>query len=116
MEMHLIHISTIFEMRHDYAFNGAVVSNLITNYQDQDILTFKLFNCTTQYKSKKVFAFWKNLSATEKEKKNIVYFGHGEVLVDTASGFGVKDHLRKAIVLEDWFFNSATEIYDYLIY
>ena len=38
----------------------------------------------------------------------------GMVKVDPANRFGVKDPIRKAIIIEDWFFNSANDIVTYL--
>ena len=51
------------------------------------------------------------------KKKIIVYYGasgHGKGLVDAMSGFGVKGPLRKAVVTEDFFYNSAEEIHTFL--
>ena len=47
----------------------------------------------------------------------MIYYGavgHGKGLVDAACGFGVKDLLRKAIIIEDWFFNSSSDIVEFL--
>lgn len=47
----------------------------------------------------------------------MIYYGavgHGKGLVDAASGFEVKDLLRKAIIVEDWFFNSSSNIVEFL--
>ena len=55
--------------------------------------------------------------AKELDRTTIVCYGvagHGKDLVDAASGFGVKDPIRKAIIVEDWFFNSANNIVIYL--
>ena len=63
-----------------------------------------------------MFGFWRNL-AKELDRIIIVYYGvagHGKGLVDPAGGFGVKDPIRKAIIIEDWFFNSANDIVTYL--
>ena len=48
----------------------------------------------------------------------MVYYGvsgHGKGLVDAMSSFGAKGPLRKAIVQKDFFFNSASDIQNYLL-
>ena len=55
--------------------------------------------------------------AKDSQKTIIVYYGvagHGKGLVDVASGFGVKDPIRKAIILEDWYFNSSMDMVRFL--
>ena len=69
-----------------------------------------------QYKSKKVFGFWQKL-AKDSQKTIIIYYGvagHGKGLVNAPSGFGVKDPIRKAIILEDWYFNSSVDMVRFL--
>ena len=54
----------------------------------------------------KVFGFWKKL-AKDLQKLIAVYYGVaclGKGLVDTAGGFGMKDPIRKAIIVKDCFF------------
>ena len=80
------------------------------------ILRFKSDNCATQYKSKHIFHFWSNIAAQYRTKA-IVYYGvsgHGKGLVDAMSSFGAKAPLRKAVITEDFNFNSAYHIYEYL--
>ena len=52
---------------HDFALTEAVVRDLISYYGDIDIPRFKSDNCSGQYKSKRVFSFWRNLSAELKK-------------------------------------------------
>ena len=69
-------------------------------------------NCSVQCKLKKVLGFWQKL-AKDSQKTIIVYYGvagHGKGLVDAASRFGVKDPIREAIILEDWYFNSSMDM------
>ena len=40
--------------------------------------------------------------------------GHGRGLVDAMSGFGLKDPLRRAIITDDFFFNNAEELHQFL--
>ena len=108
------------DISHDYAFTGYVVEDVLKSAfskEDNRIIRFKSDNCSVQYKSKKVFSFWKNLAIAH-DKICIVYYGvpgHGKGTVDAMSGFGVKDPIRKAIIQHDLFFNSAKELYEYLI-
>ena len=108
------------DITHDYAFTGYVVEDVLKSAfskEDNRIIRFKSDNCSVQYKSKKVFSFWKNLDIAH-DKICIVYYGvsgHGKGTVDAMSGFGVKDPIRKAFIQHDLFFNSAKELYEYLI-
>ena len=103
---------------HDLDFTVKVAKDVIDLYTGgiHQVIRFKSDNCVVQYKSKRVFGFWRNL-AKELDRTIIVYYGgagHSKGLVDAASGFGVKDPIRKAIIVEDWFFNSANNIVTYL--
>lgn len=103
-------------MTHNFIFTGTAVKNLILQYLDLKVIRFKKDKCAAQCKSKKVFASWKNFDAEIKRPIVIYYWvaGHGEGLVDVSSGFGVKDPLRKAIIIQDWFFNSSSDIAAFL--
>ena len=49
--------------------------------------------------------------------KVILYYGvsgHGKGLVDAMSSFGLKGPLRKAVVLEDFSYRSAEDIFCYI--
>ena len=82
---------------HDHAFTSTVVRNLNKIETEQSsIIKVKSEYCSVQYKSKKVFRFWRML-AQETHKTIIVYYGvsgHGKGLVDAISAFGVKTPLR----------------------
>ena len=107
------------DIMHDYAFTSYVIEHLleVTNSKEDKLVRFKSDNCSVQYKSKGVFNFWRELSKSC-GKTVIVYYGvagHGKGTVDAMSGFGVKDPIRKAIVQEDFFFNSSEDVYNYLL-
>ena len=72
-------------------------------------IRFKMDNCSSQYKCRKVFPTYVKLASVTR-KTVLVYFGvsgHGKGLVDAMSGFGVKQPLRLAIIQQDIFFQSA---------
>ena len=103
---------------HDFAFTGKVAKDVIDRHTGDlhQVIRFKSDNCAVQCKFKQVFGFWRNLPK-ELDRTIIVYYGvagHRKGLVDAASGFGAKDPIRKAIIVEDWFLNSADDIVTYL--
>ena len=65
---------------------------------------------------KYVFKAWHTLAA--KTNKCIVTFygtsGHGKDLVDAMSSFGVKAPICRAVFTEDFSYQNALDIYDYL--
>lgn len=70
-----------------------------------------------QYKCKWVFNYYSSL-ATRLQKPVLTYYGasgHGKGLVDAMSGFGVKGPIRKAVITENFHYNSAEDIHAYLI-
>ena len=67
-----------------------------TNTDNPNIIRFKSDNFSMQYKSKTVFAFWREL-ALKHQKLFLVFYGvagHGKGLVDYMSGFGAKTPSR----------------------
>ena len=79
-------------------------------------LRIKSDNCSTKHKCKYVFGKCKQL-ASEIRILIICYFGlsgHVKGLVDAISGFGVQGPLRKAVVTEDLYYDSAQDIVSYL--
>ena len=112
---YLYHLSN--DMKHDHAFTSAVVRHLNEIETEQSsIIRVKSDNCSVQYKSKKVFRFWR-MFAQETHKTIIVYYGvsgHGKGLVDAMSAFGVKTPLRRAVVTEDFHYGGAEDICNYL--
>ena len=62
-----------------------------------EFIRIKSDNCSSQYKSKKIFAFYSQL-ALDHQKMVLIYYGvagHGKGIVDAMSSFGVKEPLRK---------------------
>ena len=112
---YIYHLSD--EMRHDHVFTTTVLRHLI-DQSESNIIRIKSDNCSTQYKSKYVFKAWQTV-ASETGKTLITFYGasgHGKGLVDAMSSFGVKAPICKAILTEDFSYQSSQDIYDYLIY
>ena len=109
-------------MRHDYAFTGHVIEELIANANTEvgqlEVIRLKSDNCSSQYKSKRVFMFYQQL-AEASGKVIIVYCGvagNGKDIVDAMSSFGAKDPLRKEIVRNDFWYTSSLDIYNLLVH
>ena len=104
------------EKKHNQAFTSAVVDH--STNDDGTILRFKSDNCSMQYKSKWVFRYWLTVSV-EQQKIIIFYYGvtgHGKGLVDAMSDFGMKGHLRRAVLtIENFDYKTADNIYNFLI-
>ena len=64
--------------------------------------------------------FFQFSASLQWNKKFFVYYygikGHGKGLVDAMSGFGLKTPLRKAIVTENVFYDSAQKVYEFISY
>ena len=98
--------------KHNHKFTSAVVNNLVEYYPDVEMYRFKTDNCSEQDKCCNVFPLYRNLAMSTKK----TYYGvkgHGKGLVDAMSGFGLKTPLRKAIVTENMFYDTALKIYNY---
>ena len=103
---------------HDSVFTH-VINDLLcnSNLEALEILRFKSDNCRSQYKCKYVFPRYQGI-ARNNNKTVITYYGvegHGKGLVDAMSNFGVKKHLRKATVTENFSFNSSAQIQEYFV-
>ena len=107
------------DLGHDTTFTVHVVRDLLAQYSDYknyDLVRFKSDNCSVQYCCKNVFFQYSQLSQ-EINKPIIIYYGiagHGRGLVDAMSGFGLKTPLRRAIVCENFWFNTSKELYDFI--
>ena len=105
--------------KHGFAYTSYCVNHLLHIEDDGSIsviIRCKSDNCTCQYKSRKVFNFYQNL-AKKLGKTIIVYYGvsgHGKGLVDAMSAFGVKSPLRRAVVTQDFKYNCANDIKNFL--
>ena len=100
---------------HDAAFADIAMNDLINHYPDIEyspVIRFRMDNCKNQFKCLKTFSRYKEISK-KLGKPLIIYYGipgHGKGLVDACSSFGVKQPLRRACIIDDKMFNSATEI------
>ena len=102
---------------HDSHYTFAVVEHILSTLPSAKLYRFKSDNCPSQYECMNVFPKWRRLSCAY-QKLFITYYGvsgHSKGLADFMSGFGVKEPLRKAIIQEDFFFNSAKDINTYLM-
>ena len=102
--------------KHDFTFTEAVVRDLLSKFDVNSIVRIKSDNCGSQYCSLHVFQSYKWLSK-DLGKTIILYYGvngHGRGLVDAMSGFGLKTPLRREIVTNDFMFNTAEELFEYL--
>ena len=86
----------------------SVIEDVLIRYPvivDSGILVSRSDNCSTQYKSRFVFAQLEELA--KKYSIDIFWFygtpGHGRGLVDAMSSFGCKAPIKKAIITEDAF-------------
>ena len=104
--------------KHDNVFTEAVVRDLLQRYPSysaHSVLRLKSDNCTTQYCSRYVFAFYQAL-AREIDMTIVIYYGingHGRGLVDACSSFGVKGPLRRAIITRDYYYDATDDLIDF---
>ena len=103
------------DKNHDASFTISMTSDLLKQFPDFDnypLIRIKSDNCATQYCCLHVFRRYSDL-AKKIGKTIILYYGvngHGRGLVDAMSGFGVKSPLRRLIIVEEYFFNTADEL------
>lgn len=111
---YIYHLSD--HLTHNFAFTFCVINHFIGLHDETPLIRFKSDNCSTQYKCKHVFGKCKDLAV--KIGFPIIWYygvsGHGKGLVDAISGFGVKGPLRKAVVTEDFHYDHANDILNYL--
>ena len=105
------------DTNHDPVFVNEVLEHIFKcwNIKDETII-IKSDNSPTQYKNK--FAFQSMMKLSNKYNVRIIRVygaaGHGKGLIDAMSTFGVKTILRRDIVSHDCWFQSSTDIYEYL--
>ena len=103
------------DKKHDSIYTQLVTTDLLDHFPDTldyPLLRIKSDNCGTQYCCRFVFESYLKLSK-QIDKPIILYYGingHRKGLVDAMSGFGVKSPLRRAIVTNDFLFNTAEEL------
>ena len=112
---YIYHLSNV--LNHNSLFTIEVIEDLLQMVDIiNNIIRFKMDNCSAQYKCKYIFALLRDL-ALNIQKTIIFYYGvkgHGKGLVDAMSGFGIKGSLRNAIITKDRYFNSAEDVHSYL--
>ena len=112
----LYHLSN--DTNHDSVMTRNVIEDVLIRYPaivDSGILVLRSDNCSTQYKSRFVFAQLEELA--KKYSIDVFWFydtPHGRGLVDAMSSFGCKAPIKKAIITEDAFFNNAEEMHVFL--
>lgn len=91
---------------------------IISSAYSHRLILYDLSLTIAQYNiNPNMFYFWQSL-AKYLGKKCLVYQGvcrHGEGLADPMIAFAVKNILRKAVLTENFSYNKASGIYDYLI-
>ena len=103
-------------MKHDFTFSSLVATKCIDDMNIPTIIRCKSDNCATQYKCSMVFGEYIKM-AKKYDRNVIVYYGasgHGKGLVDAMSAFGVKRPLLKAVLTQNFKYNSAKDILDLL--
>ena len=111
---YIYHLSN--EMKHNSAFTATVINHLV-EITNPSIIRFKSDNCATLYKCKWIFNYYSYL-AIRLQKTVLTYYGasgHGKGLVDAMSGFGVKGPIHKAVITENFHYDSAEDIHAYLV-
>ena len=85
---------------------GRTLPDAQTNRQVQN-------NCSEQYKC---ISYLQEVS--NDTKKTVIYYygvkGHGKGLFDAMSGVGLKTPLKKAIVKENSFYDTAENVYEFI--
>ena len=109
-----------YHLSDDRKHDSAIVSLVTECLLDQEIpsvIQIKSDNCAVQYKCADAFGRWQQLSAAM-NRTIILYYGtpgHGKGLVDSMSSFGVKNPLRRAVYSDNFMFNSAQDIVNFLL-
>ena len=104
------------DMKHDFAFSSLVATKCIDDMNIPTIIRRKSDNCATQYKCSMVFGEYIKM-AKKYDRNVIVYYGasgHGKGLVDAMGTFGVKRPVLKAVLTQNFKYNSAKDILDLL--
>ena len=103
---------------HNAVFTKHVINDLLKQYPgyaELPVLRFKSDNCASQYCCQYIFPTYAEL-AEKIGKPVLVYYGmngHGKDL-DAMSGFGVKTILPRAIVTDDFYYNTDEELCTFL--
>ena len=103
------------DTNHNNIFTAAIIEDIIVNQLDSlidNVIILRSDNCSTQFKSRFVFASIRKLAMKYKVKMMWFYGepGHGRGLVDDMSSFGCKGPLRQMIINKDKWFDTAEEM------
>ena len=111
---YLCHFSN--DMKHDYAFTATVAHSCLALNNLPQIICQKSDNLGTQYKSQYVFGEYQKMAIQYDCKVTIYYHlsGHGKGLVNAMSAFGMTGPLLKAVITNNFKYNSAKDIYQYM--
>ena len=94
-----------------------MVRDIIAKYniKDEDFWVHS-DNAPTQYKNKHPFSLYQKLADDFNQRIIRTYGvpGHGKVVIDAMSSFGVKNILRYNIITQDVLFNDSDSIVNYL--
>ena len=111
---YIYHYHLSDDMTHDSAFTSEVFDRCIKTNEDDlpKVIRNKSDNCSIQYKCGKAFDEFSGLS--KKWNRNVIKYygpsGHGKGLVDAMSAFGVKSPLLKAVLANNFRYNSSEDI------
>ena len=115
--IYVYHISD--DTIHDSVMTTKIIRDIIEKFPEvieSGHLILRSDNCCSQYKCQYVFEELINLS--KEYNVQITWFygeaGHGRGLIDAMAWFGCKFPLRHAIIADDIWFTSASEMVDYL--
>ena len=114
---YVYHISD--DTNHDSVMTTQVIEDICKYHpevRETGRLILRSDNCSTQYKSRFVFAAL--LAIAKKYNIRIDFFygeaGHGRGLIDAMAWFGCKGPLRKSIITEDKWYANAEEMVTFL--
>ena len=114
---YIFHLSD--DTTHDSFMTDVIVKDIVEKYPElvmNGALIIRSDNCSTQYKSRFVFA---NMLALSTKLNIPIYWffgeaGHGRGLIDAMGWFGCKGPLRKAIIQENKWFRTAKLMIEHL--
>ena len=97
----------------------SILKNILTNYP-QILSSGHIIICSDNYSTeyKSWFTFTTMYHIASKNNVTFTWFygkpGHGRGLVDAMNSFDCKGPLKHSIITEDKWYNTATEVYEYL--
>ena len=114
---YIYHLSN--DTNHDSVMTSTIVNDICAHHpevRETSRMILRSDNCSTQYKSRYVFAAILAIAKMYKMRMDFFYgeAGHGRGLIDAMAWFGCKGPLRKAIITEDRWFANAEEMISFL--